>query len=54
MTADIYNFLCQGKRNLLYKTVPMMIISCWVWSVILAIPPLLGWGRYLPEDNGMR
>ena len=46
--------LIQERRNLLYQTVPIMIICGWVWSVFLALPPLLGWGEYRPEDSGMR
>ena len=35
----------------LYHTVPIMIICGWVWSVAMAIPPLLGCGSYRPDDN---
>ena len=32
--------------------IPMMAFS-WVWSISLSLPPLLGWGSYRPEKNGM-
>ncbi|XP_023330884.1 green-sensitive opsin-3 [Eurytemora carolleeae] len=25
----------------------------WCWSLMFAVPPLVGWGQYLPEVNGM-
>ena len=31
-----------------------MMVASWSWSVAMAAPPLLGWGVYLPESNGMR
>ena len=31
-----------------------MVFCTWVWSVGLAMPPLIGWGQYAPEENGMR
>ena len=46
--------LLQGNRKYLYQIVPMMITHGWVWSLILALPPLFGWGSYLPEESGMR
>ena len=32
--------------------IALMILS-WSWSLALALPPLLGWGRYVIERNGM-
>ena len=46
--------LLQGNRKYLYQIVPMMITHGWVWSLSLALPPLIGWGSYLPEESGMR
>ena len=31
-----------------------MIAGGWLWSFLMSSPPLLGWGIYLPESNGMR
>ena len=33
-------------------TVPLMIIFCWSYSLLLSAPPLLGWGRFTPEVSG--
>ena len=30
----------------------MMAVSL-VWSLTMSLPPLLGWGRYVIENNGM-
>ena len=51
---EIEVMILQGRRRYLYQVVPMMITHGWVWSILLASPPLLGWGRYLPEESGMR
>merc|ERR1719233_1545461 len=32
---------------------PSLITISWVWSITLALPPLLGWGQFRPESNGM-
>ena len=34
------------------RAIPMITFS-WVWSIFLSLPPLLGWGSYRPEKNGM-
>ena len=36
------------------QTVNLLVGAGWLWSLALAAPPLLGWGVYLPESNGMR
>ena len=41
--------LCDKRR----LVVVMMLVSL-VWSLTMALPPLLGWGHYTPEQNGMR
>ena len=33
--------------------VHVVIFVSWVLSLLLALPPLLGWGSYTPELNGM-
>jgi hypothetical protein len=30
----------------------LMIFTSWVWSFVLALPPLLGFGAFAVEDNG--
>ena len=34
------------------RTVPVMILTSWSWSLVLATPPLLGWGHFTPERSG--
>jgi hypothetical protein len=31
----------------------LMIFTSWVWSFVLALPPLLGFGAFGVKDNGM-
>ena len=35
------------------KVAKILVFFAWVWSFLLALPPLLGWGSYSIEDNGM-
>jgi hypothetical protein len=46
----------QGKmRYLILRQRAVTMVGCsWVWSVSLSLPPIIGWGQYLPEGNGMR
>ena len=48
--------ILQGKmRYLTLRQRAVAMVGCsWVWSVSLSFPPLIGWGQYLPEANGMR
>lgn len=34
-------------------SVNVMIVFSWTFSLILALPPLFGWGSYRPEMSGM-
>ena len=37
-----------------YKVVvKIMVLGSWLWSITLALPPILGWGSFAPEVNGM-
>ena len=31
-----------------------LVVISWAMSLMLAIPPLIGWGAYLPESAGIR
>ena len=42
--------LLTDKRRL----VMLMMVASLVWSLTMSLPPLLGWGHYTPEQNGMR
>ena len=36
-----------------YKTATKLLSAIWLYSLILALPPLFGWGRYVPELSGL-
>ena len=36
------------------RAVRVMVGTGWLYSLALALPPLLGWGSFAPETNGMR
>ncbi|XP_023346171.1 blue-sensitive opsin, partial [Eurytemora carolleeae] len=42
----------EGHWNMALFAKGLGVLS-WVWGVALALPPLLGWGKYVPESNGM-
>ena len=37
-----------------WRLVTIMMTASLCWSVAMALPPLLGWGTFTPELNGMR
>ena len=36
-----------------YRTVGTIICGIWLYSFALSLPPLFGWGRYVPEISGL-
>ncbi len=36
------------------QTAIFLIAFNWLWSLVFAIPPLIGWGLFLPESSGLR
>nr|QKY89064.1 Rhabdomeric opsin [Chiton tuberculatus] len=36
-------------RHMSHKRAFFMLILVWIWSVVWAIPPIFGWGAYIPE-----
>jgi len=52
IAIDRYRFICR-PLEMINKATPvraiLQIIGVWVWSVLCTIPPLLGWGKYIPE-----
>lgn len=52
IAIDRYRFIAR-PFEMLYKTTSVRavtkILAVWVWSVLCTCPPLLGWGRYIPE-----
>ncbi|XP_060948049.1 opsin 8, group member b [Limanda limanda] len=41
------------KEKIGWKKVKMLCMWCWLWALIWALFPLLGWGRYGPEPFGL-
>jgi hypothetical protein len=37
-----------------HRTALTLLLSSWILSLLLALPPLFGWGAYLPESAGIR
>jgi hypothetical protein len=52
IAVDRYRFIAR-PFEMLYKATSVRsvtkILAVWVWSVLCTCPPLLGWGRYIPE-----
>ena len=36
-------------KNMTKKKAFMMIVVVWIWSLLWSVPPIFGWGRYIPE-----
>nr|KAG5709810.1 hypothetical protein BaRGS_032634 [Batillaria attramentaria] len=52
IAIDRYNVIAKpikAARTLSYRKAFMMIVLVWVWSITWTIPPLFGWGAYIPE-----
>ncbi|XP_035827770.1 rhodopsin-like [Aplysia californica] len=39
----------KASRTLSYRKAFMMLVFVWCWSTTWTIPPLFGWGAYIPE-----
>lgn len=39
----------QVAKNMSRKKSFFMIVAVWLWSLLSAVPPVFGWGRYIPE-----
>ncbi|KAK3784009.1 hypothetical protein RRG08_025204 [Elysia crispata] len=49
---DRYNVIARpikASRTLSYKRAFMMLMIVWTWSSAWTLPPLFGWGAYIPE-----
>ncbi|GFS12641.1 rhodopsin [Elysia marginata] len=49
---DRYNVIARpikASRTLSYKRAFMMLMVVWTWSSTWTLPPLFGWGAYIPE-----
>ena len=43
---------CDGKISS-YVSATKIISCVWLYSMALSLPPVFGWGRYLPEISGL-
>ncbi|XP_058469448.1 opsin 8, group member b [Solea solea] len=41
------------KENVSWKQVKMLCLWCWLYALMWALFPILGWGRYGPEPFGL-
>ena len=48
-----FQFSLLSKTGGMKIVVVLMVLFSWIWSILLALPPLLGWGTFVPEMNGM-
>ena len=39
----------QAAKNMTKKKAFMMIVVVWIWSLVWSVPPIFGWGAYIPE-----
>ena len=54
--ARMKNFLYAGRisgKVSSYQEAFKIITIIWLLSLVLTLPPLLGWGRYIPEFSGL-
>ena len=52
IAIDRYNVIAKpirAARGLTYRKAFSMIVLVWVWSIVWSLPPLFGWGAYIPE-----
>lgn len=39
----------KAAKNMTKRKAFMMIIVVWIWSLVWSVPPIFGWGAYIPE-----
>jgi len=51
ITWDRYNVIVHGVsgKPLTFGKAMIMVLFVWVYSIGISIPPLVGWGRFIPE-----
>uniref|UniRef100_A0A2C9JUU2 G-protein coupled receptors family 1 profile domain-containing protein n=1 Tax=Biomphalaria glabrata TaxID=6526 RepID=A0A2C9JUU2_BIOGL len=42
----------KASRSLSFRKAFFMLVFVWCWSTTWTIPPLFGWGAYIPEEMG--
>lgn len=50
---DNFSFIFFTEEKISWKSVKIMCVWIWFYSVIWAMFPILGWGRYGPEPFGI-
>ena len=51
--ASFYNIGPLNGKVTNYCRAMKIIFSIWAYSLALSLPPILGWGRYVPEIAGL-
>ena len=51
--GNFFNFGPVNGRITTFPTAGKILIVIWMYASCLSLPPLLGWGRYVPEISGM-
>ena len=51
--ASFYNIGPLNGKVTKYYTALKIVLSIWAYSLALSLPPLAGWGRYVPELSGL-
>jgi hypothetical protein len=52
MKYFLYGGRIAGKVSSFYEASKIVLVL-WILSAALSVPPLLGWGRYVPEFSGL-
>ena len=51
--GSIFRFGSRQRKARSLSTVVIILLSIWFYSLALSLPPLFGWGRYVPELSGL-
>ncbi len=41
-------------KHLSFRRVCRLVLGIWLVVLGISVPPLTGWGRYVPETSGLR
>ena len=51
--GSIFQFGVRHRKARSIGTVSFILLSIWLYSLSLSLPPLFGWGKYVPELSGL-
>ena len=51
--GSVFRFSGRNQEKPTFTTVSRIICLVWLCSLTLSLPPLFGWGRYVPELSGL-